>query len=489
MTHPNSEYEDEDSEKSGASKAKGVRGVVEALRSAFQDDLAGEHHKDLRDAQRDVVLSRTLVLIGIAYFVVPTTCLSYVYFIDSGALDVALAIVGGNLIGISLVRFAVKAGYFARFYHLAMFVLVGVIFGFTASAITEITRRNGGDFFFAYFLIYFAFTALYPASVRWILATSGMLMVSWILGRVLTAGSSFGSEVNVTENVLYLFQLTFIGVVLNRVVTRLFMAERRAQLELREARDSLQAEMDVAQQIQTLMLPKEPVLADHLVSGLMLPADEVGGDYYDLIQTKSGRSFVVIGDVSGHGLTSGLTMMMARASLLGALEGDEAASLPTLYNALNRCLRENLIRMDLSLYMTFALFEYTGDGKFEGVGAHPPPIVWRAEKQEVQELSLQGTWLGIVDEIGPDDLPICEVQLGKGDILLMYTDGIVESESVQGEMFGFERLGESLQNLSHEGMSELVRGLVKRMKQHTTAQDDDVTLFAVKYVGEGLALN
>src|SRR5690606_35563135 len=106
------------------------------------------------------------------------------------------------------------------------------------------------------------------------------------------------------------FQLTFIGLVLNRVIVRMFFDERLARIELRDSRDALIAEMKVAQQIQRLLLPKSPRLPGFDVYGVMLPATEVGGDYYDVFETSQGRRFLVIGDAAGHGVTAGLTMMM-----------------------------------------------------------------------------------------------------------------------------------------------------------------------------------
>src|SRR5205823_1280449 len=101
--------------------------------------------------------------------------------------------------------------------------------------------------------------------------------------------------------------------------------ERERALELARARDALFAEMEIARQIQTLLLPRAPTLPDGRVSGRMVTATEVGGDYYDVIETAGRRTMLAIGDVSGHGVTSGLTMMMARASLVAALEASPQA--------------------------------------------------------------------------------------------------------------------------------------------------------------------
>ena len=464
-----------------AVKTGAVSSVVSAIRDAFRDDISGPHASELQKGRRDVVLSRTVVLIWISVFVMPSTIWTYVFFARPERLPHAIGIVSSAVVAVLLLRFLVKKGAFDTHYHLSMLLLVGCVFGPTGTAIVEITRNSSGDFFFAFFLIYFAFTALYPAAVGWVLATSLALMASWVGGRII---GGFQADQAFAESLIYLFQLTFIGVVLNRVICTLFFAERNAQAELRVARDALLAEMEVAQQIQTLMLPKEPVLSGHDVSGLMMPAEEVGGDYYDVIQTKDGRNFIAIGDVSGHGLTSGLTMMMARASLVGVLEGDPNATLHKLYNAVNSCLRHNLQRMDLNLYMTFALFEHVGGGEFHGVGAHPPPLILRNSDRSVEEVDLQGVWLGVVDNIESADIPEVVITLKPGDVLLMYTDGIVERASLEnGEMFGFERLSAALSTMGETAIDEVISGLVEVLEGHSVLQDDDVTLVAARYIG------
>jgi serine phosphatase RsbU (regulator of sigma subunit) len=284
------------------------------------------------------------------------------------------------------------------------------------------------------------------------------------------------------NSLIYLGQLTFIGLVLNRVMCRLFFDEKRAQLALRGARDALFAEMEVAQDIQTLLLPKSIELPGHVAHGLMLPATEVGGDYYDVLVSRGGRRFVAIGDVSGHGVTAGLTMMMARASLLGTLEADPHAKLPVLYAALNRCLRRNLERMGLSLYMTFALFEDRGSGRFDAVGGHLPALIYRRGKAEIEEVELAGVWLGVLDEIPLDVLPVSEIELAEGDSMLLVTDGVVE-RMAGTEMFGFDRLKDAFRAAAARGPAFAIESIVRAVDAYSAEQDDDVTLVAIEYGG------
>jgi serine phosphatase RsbU (regulator of sigma subunit) len=326
-------------------------------------------------------------------------------------------------------------------------------------------------------LIYFAFTALFPADAQWILVTSAGIVASYVITSLIHPDPALIS------NLLYLFQLTFIGVVLNRVLCKLFFDERIARIELRRARDALFAEMEVAQKIQTLLLPREPTLPGYVLAGQMTPASEVGGDYYDVIETRSGRRLIAIGDVSGHGVTTGLTMMMVRASLVSTLESRANATLGELYMAMNRCLCRNLERMDLRLYMTFALLEHDGGGRFRAVGAHLPALVYRAAKRTVEEIEIAGVWLGVIDEVTPDLVPETDFELARGDTMLLLTDGVVEHAGADG-MFGFERVQAELVTNADLGPAQVIEALTARLLAHGQAQDDDATLLALKYVGE-----
>ncbi|HEY0194662.1 MAG TPA: hypothetical protein VGC42_26300, partial [Kofleriaceae bacterium] len=204
-------------------------------------ELDGPYHDELRAAQREVILQRTVVLIWISVFVMPTAIWSFVYFTARPYFTTAIWIVAGAIAAVLLLRLALARGVFRRRYHLAMLVLVGGVFGPTGSAIMALASASGGSFLFAYFLIYFAFTALFPADAIWIVVTSLAIVASYI------AASFVHHDPAVASNLIYFLELTFIGVVLNRVLCKLFFDERRARIELRGARDALFAEMEVAE--------------------------------------------------------------------------------------------------------------------------------------------------------------------------------------------------------------------------------------------------
>lgn len=462
---------------SGSTARRGIGSLaVQIGRDALGANLGGPFHDELRGAQRDVILQRTVVLIWISVFVMPTTIWSFMYFTAREHVGLAVWIVLAAIAAVLILRVALARGAFRTHYQLAMVVLVGGVFGPAGSAVMALASASGGSFLFAFFLIYFAFTALFPADAVWIIVTSAAIVASY------TVASLVHHDPALVSNLIYFLELTFIGVVLNRVLCKLFFDERRARIELRGARDALFAEMEVAQKIQTLLLPCAPTLPGYLLSGLMKPASEVGGDYYDVIETEGGRRLVAIGDVSGHGVTTGLTMMMVRASLVSTLESRGDASLAELYMTMNRCLCRNLERMNLRLYMTFALFEHDGGGKFRAVGAHLPALIYRAAKHTVEEIEIAGVWLGVIDQITPDLVPETELELAPGDTMLLLTDGVVEYPGPR-DMFGFERVCAELAAHAELGPAQVVEAITDKLTAHGKVQDDDVTLLALKYIG------
>ncbi|HET6611574.1 MAG TPA: SpoIIE family protein phosphatase [Kofleriaceae bacterium] len=249
-------------------------------------------------------------------------------------------------------------------------------------------------------------------------------------------------------------------------------------MELQEARDALFAEVAVAHEIQTLLLPRAPELPGSIVRGKMVPATEVGGDYYDLIDMHGGRKFIAIGDVSGHGVTSGLTMMMARSSLLGVLESDPDIELTEAYRALNRALRDNLERMGVQMYMTFGLLEVHPGARFVGVGRHLPMMVYRRETEEVEEIDLDGMWLGVIDDLTPAMLKEVSFSLAAGDLLVLYTDGIIEHFGDE-DMFGFDRLKGIIRKHAQHGADHLIDQIMSDLEVFATDVEDDVTLFVI----------
>ncbi|WP_437898158.1 AAA family ATPase [Sorangium sp. So ce124] len=258
------------------------------------------------------------------------------------------------------------------------------------------------------------------------------------------------------------------------------VAERTA--ELRRLVAELWSEMDLARKIQTVLLPQQSRLKDYDMAALMTPAESVGGDYYDVVQT-GGSSWVLIGDVSGHGVTAGLTMMMVQTAVRTILttsprDGEPLTPAVVLSRA-NRAVRENLLRVSPDQYMTIVALEL-GRGAVRYAGLHLDILIYRALSNTVELVETSGMWIGIEDDITAllrDDV----IEIGAGDTMLLYTDGLTESVTPAGGMLETQGLAERFQALAAQGLSPstIVKGLVGPMAGQRLR--DDVTVMVLRY--------
>ena len=200
------------------------------------------------------------------------------------------------------------------------------------------------------------------------------------------------------------------------------------------------AELDISRRIQQMVLPPAEELGQIEgldVTGIMQPAEEIGGDYYDIL-TSNGTVHIGIGDVTGHGLESGIVMLMTQTAIRTLIEYGETDPVVFL-TAVNRVLRKNIQRMQVDRTMTLACLNYQ-QGTLKLVGQHEEVLVVRknasVERLDTVEL---GFPLGLTD--GIDKWLACAtVTLEPGDGIVLYTDGITEAENPEGEMYGLERL-------------------------------------------------
>ncbi|MEQ8959382.1 MAG: SpoIIE family protein phosphatase, partial [Coleofasciculus sp. C2-GNP5-27] len=185
----------------------------------------------------------------------------------------------------------------------------------------------------------------------------------------------------------------------------------------------LTAEVEVTRRLQQMMLPKEEELnqiTDLDIAGFMEPATEVGGDYYDVLQ-NNGHVTIGIGDVTGHGLESGVLMIMVQTAVRTLLEGAKTDSKQFL-SVLNRTIYHNIQRMKSEKNLTLSLLDYHQD-KLRLSGQHEEMIVVRSggKIERVDTIDL-GFPIGLVADIA-DFVADAEIQLHPGDVVVLYTDG------------------------------------------------------------------
>jgi len=244
----------------------------------------------------------------------------------------------------------------------------------------------------------------------------------------------------------------------------------------------MSAELEVTKQLQQMVLPKQSELEaiEGLeIAGFMEPADEVGGDYYDVLP-QDGKIKISIGDVTGHGLESGVVMLMAQTAVRTLQESNQTDPVQFL-DILNRTIYRNVQRINPYKNLTLSLLEYA-EGNLSVSGQHEEVIIVRAEGQvECLDTRDLGFPLGLDEEIS-DFIAQEQVQLNRGDVVVLYTDGITEAFDINQEQYGLEKLCEVVRvncSLSAESIKQAV---IDDVRQHIGSQKvfDDITLVVLK---------
>jgi sigma-B regulation protein RsbU (phosphoserine phosphatase) len=236
--------------------------------------------------------------------------------------------------------------------------------------------------------------------------------------------------------------------------------------------------LGVAHEVQQSLLPNQnPILKGFDIAGKSIYCDETGGDYYDFLRISNDKLAVVVGDVSGHGVSSALLMATARALIMlrSSMPGPAAA----IINDVNRHL--SFDTSETGNFMTFfycELKELSREIRWVRAG-HDPAIVFDPESGEFDELRGRGPALGFDYSYEYEE---SQRFLGLNQILLIGTDGIWEMRNEQGEMFGKERLKIILRANSSLPASEILALIDAALgKFRGTAQlEDDVTMVVIK---------
>ncbi len=240
----------------------------------------------------------------------------------------------------------------------------------------------------------------------------------------------------------------------------------------------VEQEMALAKKIQTVLLPKDPIVTGYEITGFMEPADEVGGDYYDIVNVD-GFDWIIIGDVSGHGITAGLVMMMVQTSIRTVLRMDPDISPMKLLEYVNEVIAYNIKQFGESKYMTITAIAAGKNGKFTFSGLHQDIFIYRAKTKKLEEVETSGMWIGIMDSI-KGMLSNSTVKLNQGDSCLLYTDGLTEAQDSSDSMFSEEKLANIFEEhaAKNESPEEIKQGIIKNLKEYKIL--DDVTMVILK---------
>ena len=252
--------------------------------------------------------------------------------------------------------------------------------------------------------------------------------------------------------------------------------ENARLMEARFQQERLERELQLASEIQQRFQPAAPpVVPGYELQGISFPCYEIGGDYYDFIERDDGRLVIALGDVSGKGTAAALLMSSLHAAI-HAQTGSHDTIVETI-SAVNRYLADNIPPNRFITLFYAELDPESGAVSFLNAGHNPPLIVHAAGT--VEQLASGGLPLGIKADA---DYREGRTTLQMGDVLVIYSDGVTEAASPNGEEFGPTRLYEVVSrnvDASAAGIRDRIESALTKFSQGTQAADD-ITLVIVK---------
>lgn len=249
-----------------------------------------------------------------------------------------------------------------------------------------------------------------------------------------------------------------------------------AQKELIE-KERYQQEMELASRIQHSMLPQVPPPLPTLdIAFHFQPLDEVGGDYYDLLPLSDGKLGIAIGDVAGHGLGAALLMSMAKSSL--HTQASRGAEVLEVMTSINDMVYSALKERRFMTFFYSVLDTGTLSLTYANAGHHYPYHLDRRMRQ-LTSLLPSVYPLGVRKDV---DYPVRQKTLSPGDILIFYSDGMVESKNSAGEEFGFERLEAAIWRHQERSAASMRDHILAELASFCGSQraEDDQTIVIIK---------
>jgi serine phosphatase RsbU (regulator of sigma subunit) len=243
-------------------------------------------------------------------------------------------------------------------------------------------------------------------------------------------------------------------------------------------KERLQSEIAIAATIQRNLLPKEgPSFAGISFAAHFEPTTSIGGDYYDVFNLDKSRLAVAIGDVSGHGLSTGLVMAMVKAAITTLVE--EGADETSLFHRLNELVFRSTERRAF-MTLAFTLFDLDRRTIRHTNAGHLYPYLLRRGATAPVAIESPSLPLGVRASL---EAHTVEVELQEGDAIVYLSDGIVEAQDENGEPLGFDELETLLGNYTNASPSDIRDAILDAVARHagTRAADDDRTVMIVKF--------
>jgi sigma-B regulation protein RsbU (phosphoserine phosphatase) len=248
-----------------------------------------------------------------------------------------------------------------------------------------------------------------------------------------------------------------------------------------EERRRLEAELELSQVVQRALLPREtPSVPGMDLAAFSRPAQIVGGDYFDFFKFRDGAHGMVIADVEGHGVSSSM-LMSSLQTALHTLVPDNDSPIPVL-ERINRFYIHNI---NLTTFVTVFLSRYDPQLHqltYASAGHNPPLLLHVNGMNELSWLRPTAAAIGLMEEY---HVRAETITLSRGDILLLYTDGVTEATNTGNEPFGLNRLVAAVQENAGLAAQELLRAIRQSLQAFCAEKqlEDDITLLVCKVQG------
>ena len=282
--------------------------------------------------------------------------------------------------------------------------------------------------------------------------------------------------INIKEDFLNEEMLGLFQTLANQAATALENVHVKQQ---QLAAELVNKELEVATEIQARFFPQQtPNLKGYEVAGCSIPAKDVGGDYYDFIPNPEPcQHGFVVADVTGKGVPASLLMATMRATLRANIQNNPNDIVQALRQVNGDIYRDSPV--DKFITSIYCNLDYESHELSYVNSGHNPPYIVRANDNRIEELDQGGVMLGIMEEI---DLPKATLSIDKGDILMLFSDGVTEATNPSGELFSEERFEQWLLDHNQLSAEEMKDALLKTLRDYAdgSPQSDDITFIIVK---------
>lgn len=245
----------------------------------------------------------------------------------------------------------------------------------------------------------------------------------------------------------------------------------------------MESEIQTAQEVQRVLIPQvAPIISGFQIYGYNVPAKMISGDYYDYTRISDNQTGVIIADVSGKGIPAGIIMATFRSSLKAIAEG--ASSPAESLSKLNKLIYPD-IREDMFISAVYTSLNSENGTVTIARAGHNPPYYYQAAGDKLERIKPPGLAVGIdTGDVFSRILENYEISMQTGDLLILYTDGIIEAPNAAGEEFSSKRLEKCITAYKHLPPDQFADSILKEVKHYTgdSAQSDDITLVIIKKV-------